>query len=68
MLTLMSDAMLEGRDVAISDIAGAYLNAWMKNFVVMKVIGREAELMCELNPTWKKSLRNDKRGRVVLYV
>jgi hypothetical protein len=71
MITLMTDAM-EGRDVAISDVVGAYLNAMMKEFVAMKVIGREAELMCKLNPTWKKHLRYylcyDKRGRAILYV
>lgn len=58
LMTLMTDAM-EGRDVAISDIVGAYLNAIMDEFVAMKVIGREAELMCELNPEWR-------RGRAVL--
>jgi Reverse transcriptase (RNA-dependent DNA polymerase). len=67
MITLMSDTM-EGRDVAISNIVGAYLNARMKEFVAMKVIGREAELMCELNPAWKRHLRYDKRGRAVLYM
>jgi hypothetical protein len=67
LLTLMTDAM-ERRDVAISDIVGAYLNAEMDDFVVMKVTGREAELMCELNPEWKKHLRYDKRKRAILYV
>jgi AAA ATPase containing von Willebrand factor type A (vWA) domain len=67
MMTLMTDAM-EGRDVAISDVVGAYLNAMMKEFVAMKVVGREAELMCELNPTWKRHLRYDRRGKAILYV
>jgi Histone chaperone involved in gene silencing len=67
LMTLMTDAM-EGRDVAISDVVGAYLNAIMDEFVAMKVVGREAELMCELNPTWKKHLRYDARGRAYLYV
>ncbi|CAK9034338.1 CCHC-type domain-containing protein, partial [Durusdinium trenchii] len=67
MMTLMTDAM-EGRDVAISDVVGAYLNAMMREFVAMKIVGREAELMCELNPAWKQHLRYDKRGRAILYV
>jgi hypothetical protein len=45
----MTDTM-EGRDVAIADVVGAYLNATMDELVAMCVIGREAKLMCELNP------------------
>jgi AAA ATPase containing von Willebrand factor type A (vWA) domain len=67
MLTLMTDAM-EGRDVAISDVVGAYLNALMDDFVIMKIVGREAELMCELNPEWRKHLRYDDKGVAYLYV
>jgi Reverse transcriptase (RNA-dependent DNA polymerase). len=67
LLTLMTDAM-ESRNVAISDVVGAYLNAWMDDYVVMKLTGREAELACELNPEWKKHLRYDSRGVAVLYV
>jgi Cobalamin biosynthesis protein CobT (nicotinate-mononucleotide:5, 6-dimethylbenzimidazole phosphoribosyltransferase) len=67
LLTLMTDAM-EGRDVAISDVVGAYLNAWMDDYVTMKLTGREAELACELNPEWKKHLRYNHRGVAELYV
>jgi hypothetical protein len=67
LLTLMTDAM-EGRDVAIADVVGAYLNATMDEFVAMRVVGREAELMCELNPEWKQYLRADRKGRSILYV
>lgn len=67
LLTLMIAAM-EGRDVAIADIVGAYLHAKMDEFVAMRIVGREAELMCELNPEWKVHLRYDKRKRAILYV
>mmetsp|Transcript_13911 Transcript_13911/g.26194 ORF Transcript_13911/g.26194 Transcript_13911/m.26194 type:complete len:735 (+) Transcript_13911:3-2207(+) len=67
MLTMMNDAM-EGRDVAIADVVAAYLNALMDEFVAMKITGREAELVCELNPEWKEHLRYGKRGTAVLYV
>lgn len=62
MHTLMTDAAMKGRDVAISDVVGAYLNALMDDFVIMKIVGREAELMCELNPEWWKHLRYDDKG------
>lgn len=66
LLTLMSDAM-EGRDVAIADVVGAYLHAEMDDFVVVKIVGREAELMCELNPEWRKHLRYNEKGVAYLY-
>jgi hypothetical protein len=44
LLTLMTDAM-EGRDVVIANVVGAYLNATMDKFVAMLIVGREAELM-----------------------
>jgi hypothetical protein len=67
LLTLMTDGM-EERDVAIANVVGAYLNAAMDDFVSMKVVGREAELMCKLNPEWRQHLRYDKKNRAVLYV
>ena len=39
--TLLID-MKEERDLAITDIKGAYLNARMKDEVLMKITGREA--------------------------
>ena len=35
----------EGRHVATTDISGAFLHTTMKDFVVMKMEGRLAELM-----------------------
>ena len=61
-------AAMEERDVAIADVVGAYLHAVMDDFVAMKIVGREAELVCELYPEWKEHLRYDKRGRATLYV
>jgi Reverse transcriptase (RNA-dependent DNA polymerase). len=60
---------MEGRDVAIADVVGAYLHALMDDFVAMKIVGREAELMCELYPEWKPHLRYcGKNKRAILYV
>ena len=43
MLTCIVDA-IEERDVAISDVKGAYLNALMDDFVVMKITGPEVRI------------------------
>jgi hypothetical protein len=63
----MNNAM-EGRDITIADIVGAYLNALMDDFVLMKIRGWEAEIACELNPTWKVHLRYDAKGVAYLYL
>ena len=49
-LTSMVDAA-EGRHVAITDVKGAYLNAHMKDRVVMKIDGAEVELFVKIDPT-----------------
>ena len=65
-LTGMIDAK-EGRDTAITDIKGAYLNAKMKDEVLMKITGREAELFCEIDPNLEEFIVEVK-GQKVLYV
>ena len=64
-LTSMIDA-IEGRKVAITDVKGAYLNARMKDEVIMKIIGPEVDLFCKLDPTLKSFVTKEK-GRKVLY-
>ena len=66
MLTILIDAH-EGRDVATADITGAYLNADMDDFVVMKFEGREVDILCQLNPTHKQHVVME-NGNPVLYV
>lgn len=51
MLTLIIDAM-ERRDVATADVAGAYLNADMDDYVLMRLEGEDARLMCDVNPNY----------------
>ena len=67
LLTLVIDAV-ERRDVATADVAGAYLNAEMEDFVLMKLEGQDAELMCEVNHAYKEYISKDKKGRPVLYL
>ena len=52
MLSIIVDAY-EGRDVATADIAGAYLKAYMDDFVIMKFTGASVSLLCDLNPKHK---------------
>ena len=40
-------AAIEGRDVAMADVAGAYLKADMDVFVRMKLEGASVDIMCE---------------------
>jgi hypothetical protein len=57
--TIATDALLisilidayEGRDVATADVAGAYLNAYMRDFVIMKFTGDSVRVLCDVNPT-----------------
>ena len=64
-LTSIIDA-LEGRKKAITDVKGAYLNAKMKDVVIMKIIGPEVDLFCKLDSTLKEYVTKEK-GRKVLY-
>ena len=65
-LTLIVDAV-EGRDVATADVAGAYLNAVMEDFVVLKLVGEDATLMCDVHPPFRDFLESEK-GKPVLYL
>ena len=49
MLSIIVDTH-EKRDVATADVTGAYLNADMKDFTVMKFVGRSVDIMCKMNP------------------
>ena len=63
-LTCLIDA-LEGRSKAITDVKGAYLNAKMKDEVIMKIIGPEVDLFCQLDPSLREYVITEK-GRKVL--
>ena len=67
LFTLVIDAV-ERRDVATADVAGAYLNAEMEDFVLMRLEGHDAELMCEVNPVYREYMSKDGKGRPVLYL
>jgi hypothetical protein len=50
-LTIVTDAY-EGRDVGTADVAGAYLKAYMKDFVIMKFTGEMVDILCKMNPKY----------------
>ncbi|KAL7572191.1 hypothetical protein ACA910_005538 [Epithemia clementina (nom. ined.)] len=66
MLSLIVDAH-EGRDVAVADVVGAYLNAKMRDFVIMKLTGAAVDIMCQVNPKYHDYVTQEK-GQPVLYV
>ena len=65
-ITSIKDAF-EGRDVAITDVKGAYLNAKMKDVVIMRITGREVDLFVELDPSLAEFVTYE-NGVKVLYV
>ncbi|KAL7574572.1 hypothetical protein ACA910_015922 [Epithemia clementina (nom. ined.)] len=66
MLSLLIDAH-ERRDIAVADVVGAYLNARMTDFVVMKLTGDAVDIMCQVNTSYAAFVTIEK-GQKVLYV
>ena len=66
--TLLIDAF-EERDVAIFDVPGAYLHAKMPKDkqILMKLRNTFVDIMCNVNPEYKKYVRFE-NGKKVLYV
>ena len=68
LITSVIDA-LEGRDVAVVDIPGAYLSAEMDDEVFMIFRGIMAELMVAADPKlYRKYISYDNNGKAILYV
>ena len=65
-MSLLID-IFEGRDVATADVTGAFLLSEMKDFVIIQIVGESPELLCQVNPTFRKFLTEEK-GKKVLYV
>lgn len=65
-LSIMIDAR-EGRDVAIVDVVGAYLHATMYDYVVVKIIGKEVDIMCKVSKECEKYVGIE-IGKRVLYL
>jgi hypothetical protein len=52
-LSIIIDAY-EQRNVATADVAGAYLKAFMDDFVLMKFTGESVDILCKMNPKHTK--------------
>ncbi|CAJ1933025.1 unnamed protein product [Cylindrotheca closterium] len=65
-ITCIVDA-IEGRFKATSDVRGAYLNAKMKDRVIMRISGPEVDIFCDLDPSLREFVTVVK-GKKVLYV
>ena len=68
-LTTLIDAT-EGRDVATFDVPGAYLHANMPEDkrVLLRLDGQFVDIMCEVNPSFRKHVRTNEKGKKVLYL
>ena len=62
LITLLIDAW-EGRDVATADVVGAYLNAYMEDFVIVKLVGDEVDIIGKLNPEYKEYTTSENAKR-----
>ena len=65
-MSLVIDAQ-ERRKVITADIAGAYLNAHMKDYVLMRLTGEVVDIFCKLDEKYKKYVVEE-NGIKVLYV
>jgi hypothetical protein len=57
----------EGRDVATADVKGAYLHTDMEDFVILKLVSEAVNIMCQVNPKYKKFVVVE-HGKKVLYL
>ena len=55
----------EGRDVAISDVVGAYLKANRNDFVLVKLTGKTVDTMCKVSSEYEKFVGIENRKRVL---
>ena len=65
-LSLIIDAK-EGKDVATADVVGAYVLANMKDYVLVKLIGKSVDIMCEVSAEYEKCVGIE-NGKRVLYL
>ena len=54
----------EGKDVTTVDVVGAYLTAYMDEFVVMKLTGESEDILCKTNKKYKRFVVMEGNARV----
>ena len=55
------------RDVAIADVVGAYLKAKMEDYVLVKLVGKEVDIMCKVSEEYEEFVGVE-TGKRVLYL
>ena len=65
-LTTLVDAV-EERHVVVADVTGAYLNADMDDFVLIRLTGDDVDMMCNANPTYEQFVTM-KHGHKTLFL
>jgi len=66
-LSLMIDAY-EKRDVATADVAGAFLKGNMDDFIMVKLINEEVDIMCKVDPRYVDYVMRGKNGCKMLFM
>ena len=66
MLTAIID-MHEGRDVAVVDMPGAYLNPIMDEFILLWIVDKQVDIMIKFNEDYKNFVE-EVNGRRSLYL
>ena len=64
MMILLIDAM-ENRVMGCGDIPGAYLQAKMRDFVVLKYTGESVDILCKVNPEYENFVTIENGKRVI---
>ena len=63
-MTLIIDTM-EGRDVAVANVKGAYLLADMDDFVVLKMVGESVDILCDVNSKYREFVTEEKGEKAI---
>ena len=66
LLTALIDTV-EDRHVVVADVTGAYLNADMDDFILIRLSGEDVDMMCDANPVYEDFTTND-NGKKVLFL
>ena len=66
LLTALIDAV-EDQHIAVADVTGAYLNADMDDFVLIRLLGDDVDMMCNANPTYAEFITYEK-GQKMLFL
>ena len=66
MITLTINTM-ETRDVASTDVVGAYLNANMPDFTLLKLTGKMVESLCQFNAKYIPFVTEENGKRRYIY-